>query len=411
MRAFLARNSDQPYNPYYFKTEELKRVSPVLEDFVSSAKVGESLKPFKEDNSFAAARVMEIKNMPDSVFVKHVLLQGDDEAKADSLVNEAKRGADFSRMAIAHSADQNPNVEQPGDIGWMTQQYMIPGMESVLEAKKGEVLKIKTQYGTHVVQVTDVTKPIKKYQVALLVKDAVASKQTYSNYYAKANDIVSKSNGNVAKFNEVARESDAPIYPAMRVAPSAKSLANYEKAKEVIRWTNENKVGAVSPIITVDNKYFFVVGITAEHPEGYANLNDVAPQIKNVLMVEKKGKKIAEETKEKVKGINDINVIAENLGTSVSSQNGIAFSSLTSQQLDPKFVGAIAAAKENQITGPVVGDIGVYYFIVNGKEIGAFYTEDDAINRKNQEFSYVSRVLPAILSEKAGVKDDRYKFY
>ena len=95
MRAFLARNSDQPYNPYYFKTEELKRVSPVLEDFVSSAKVGESLKPFKEDNSFAAARVMEIKNMPDSVFVKHVLLQGDDEAKADSLVNEAKRGADF----------------------------------------------------------------------------------------------------------------------------------------------------------------------------------------------------------------------------------------------------------------------------------------------------------------------------
>ena len=128
-------------------------------------------------------------------------------------------------------------------------------------------------------------------------------------------------------------------------------------------------------------------------------------------MFEKKGKKLAEEAKVKVQGASDINAVAEKLGSSVSSQNGIAFSSLTSQQLDPKFVGAIAAGKEGVVNGPVVGDIGVYYFVINSKEVGAFYTEDDARNRKNQEFSYMSRAIPMILTEKANVKDTRYKFY
>ena len=102
-------------------------------------------------------------------------------------------------------------------------KYMIPGMESVLEAKKGEILKMKTQYGTHIVKVTDVTKAMKKMQVAIMVKEAVASKATYSDYYAKANEIASKSEGNIEKFNAAAKEMNAPVYPAIRVLPGAKT--------------------------------------------------------------------------------------------------------------------------------------------------------------------------------------------
>ena len=200
-------------------------------------------------------------------------------------------------------------------------------------------------------------------------------------------------------------------YPAFRVSPSAKTIANYERAKEVVRWINENEKGDVSPIISVDNKYFFVVTITAEHEAGIADINDVATQIKQILTVEKQGVKVAEETKALVEGVADIDAVAEKLGLTVSQQNGIAFASLTSQQLDPKFIGAIAAAKEGELNGPVVGDVGVYYFVVNGKETGAFYTEDDARNRKAQEFAYMSRLLPVIMSEEANVVDQRYKFF
>ena len=410
MKNFLARNSDQPFNGYYYKEGDLATIASELEEFASKAKVGETLAPFQVENTFIAAKVVDAAQMPDSVFVKHILLQGADEAKADSLLAVAKKG-NFAELAAQYSADKNPNVAEAGDLGWMTQQYMIPGMESVLKAKKGDVFTVKTSYGTHIVKVTDATKAMKKQQVALLVKEAVASKATYSDFYAQANELASKAEGNLAKFNEVAKEMGVSVYPAMRVAPGAKTLANYQHTREITRWANENKPGTVSPIITVDNKYFFVVGLKAVHAEGYAPYAEIAPTIKNYLSMVKKGEKVAAQTKEQIAGAATIEEVAEKLGTTVSNQSGIAFSSLTSQQLDPKFIGAIAAAQEGVLSGPVVGEIGVYYFVVKGKETGAFYTEDDAKARNLQIFASVQNVVPMILSEQAEVKDQRYKFY
>ena len=410
VKNFLARNSDQPFNPYFYKEGDLATIATELEDFASKAKVGDVLPPFQQENAFIAAKVVDIKQMPDSVFVKHILLQGENEAKADSLLAVAKKG-NFAELAAQYSADQNPNVAEAGDLGWMTQQYMIPGMESVLNAKKGDVFTLKTTYGTHIVKVTDATKPMKKMQVAILVKEAVASKVTYSDYYAKANDIATKSEGSLEKMNAAAKEAGVSVYPALRVLPGAKTLANYQHTREISRWANENKVGSVSPIITVDNKYFFVVGLKAIHEEGFAPYAEIAPTIKSYLMMQKKGEKVAAETKAQVEGASTIEAVAEKLGTTVSSQSGIAFSSLTSQQLDPKFIGAIASAAENTLVGPVVGEIGVYYFTVKGKETGAFYTEDDAKERNRQIYTAVENVVPVILLDKAGVKDQRYKFF
>ena len=410
VKNFLARNSDVPYNPYFYKAGELNTIAPEIEEFAAKAKVGETLAPFQQGNTFVAAKLVDVKKMPDSVFVKHILLQGENEAKADSIMAVAKKG-NFAELAQVWSADQNPNVAEAGDLGWMTQQYMVPGMEDVLKASAGDFLKMKTTYGTHIVKVTKATKPVEKKQVAILVKESVASKATYSDFYAKANDIATKSEGSREKFNAAAKEMGVAVYPAYNVLPGAKTLANYQHTREISRWANESKVGDVSPIITVDNKYFFVVALTGMHPEGYASLNEAAGTIKNYLMLEKKGQKVAEETKALVAGAASIEDVAEKLLTTVSSQSGVAFSSLTSQQMDPKFVGAIAAAAENTLVGPVVGEIGVYYFTVKGKEVGAFYTEDDAKARNSQIFSSIATVIPAIITEGADVKDQRYKFY
>lgn len=411
MKNFLARNSDQPFNPYFYKQDELSSITPTVAEFAEKAKVGEVLPPYQEDNMFIAARVMDIKNLPDSVFVKHILLQGENEKKADSLLQVLAKKGDFVQLAQEFSADRNPNVAEAGDLGWMTQTYLIPGFEPIFAAKSGEVLKLNTTYGTHLVKVTKTTKPVSKMQIALLVKEAVAGKQTYADYYAKANDLATKSEGKIEKYHAAVKEANLSSYPAMRIAPAAKGFASYEKAREVVRWVNENEVGAVSPILSVDNKYFFVVAVTGAHEGGVAPLKEVAPQIQQLLAFEKKGEKMAEEAKALVAGATDLNAIAEKLGTTVSNKSGIAFASLTNQQLDPKFIGAIASAQEGVVTGPFVGEVGVYYFVVNGKEVGAFYTEDDARMRKTQEFNYMSRMLPLIMTEAAGVVDQRYKFF
>lgn len=410
MKTFLARNSDAPYNTYYYSESELESISPIVLDFVKTAKVGEALRPYKDENSFVAAKVTDIQQLPDSVFVKHILLQPG-TANVDSLYNLAKKGVDFAKLAQENSLDQNPNVAEAGDIGWLTQQYMIPGLEGVMSASKGDILKLDTQYGTHIVKVTDLTKKSKKTQLAILVKEAVASKATYSDYYAKANELVSKAEGDYVKFDAAAHELDITLFPASRILASAKTFGNYEKAREVTRWVNENEAGAISPILTVDNKYFFVVALKNVYEAGYANVNDVAMQIKSILTMEKQGEKMAKDLKNTISSPTSLDAVAEELGTTVSNKTGVAFSSLTSQQLDSKLVGAIAGAKEGVITGPIVGDIGVYYFVVNEKEVGAFYTEDDAKQRKSQQFAYMLRVIPSILTEKAGVVDYRYKFY
>ena len=412
MKTFLARNSDQPFTGYYYSEQELETMPSQIAEFATKAKVSESLPVFQDENTYYAARLMDVKSLPDSIFVKHILLPASEEATADSLLTVLKRGGDFTELAREYSIDQNPNVEQPGDLGWMTQLYTIPGFESLFMADRNEVLKLTTSYGIHLVKYTERTRPYEKYQVAVLVKEAVAGKQTYADFYAKANDFATQCGADATKFDEVAKSLNVPVYPALRVPASAKTISNsYANTKEVLRWMNENEAGSVSNIIAVDNRYFFIVAIRGEHHAGVATYNEVAMQLKEIIALEKRGAKLAEQTKERVGDAATLSQVAERLNLSVSHRDGVVFSSLTSQQLEPKFIGAIAAANEGELVGPVTGEIGVYYFTITGKEIGAFYTEDDARARKTRELQYINQVLPAVMAEDANVVDTRYKFY
>ena len=124
MKNFLARNSDQPFNGYYFKKDELSSLPDTVAKFAENAKVGALLAPYQDNNMFVAVRVMDIKALPDSVFVKHILLQGENEKKADSLIQVLNQKGDFVKLAQEFSADRNPNVAEAGDLGWMTQTYL-----------------------------------------------------------------------------------------------------------------------------------------------------------------------------------------------------------------------------------------------------------------------------------------------
>ena len=106
-----------------------------------------------------------------------------------------------------------------------------------------------------------------------------------------------------------------------------------------------------------------------------------------------------------------MNAIAEKLGTTVSSQSGVAFSSMSSYGLDPKFIGAVSVANEGVISAPVAGNIGTYVFKVTGRDTGAFYTEDDARNRDMQMSQYVSQMIIPVMMQDADVKDNRARFF
>lgn len=412
LKSFLSLNSDTPLQDYYFKKGELATRFPEVDEFAFGRNPG-VMPVFRKDNTFYAVRVNDVKNMSDSAFVRHILLPFGSDSEADSLINVLKNGGDFTALASQYSLDKNPNVANPGDIGWMTQTSMIPGMQEVLSMKPGTIAKIDTDYGVHVVTVTDRTAPVKKVQLAILSKEALAGKETFQDYYAKANDLASRSEGKLENFEKITKEEDLPVVPANNVLESARQLSRYEDVREVIRWIydDKTKVGDVSPIITVDNNIFFVVALKAIREDGYTPVNNVAASIRYLLTNQKRAEKVKAETASKIQGLNDINSIAEVLGQTVSTRDGITFGSMTSASTEPAFVGAVAGAEPGVICGPVAGNIGVYVFNVLDRETGAFYTEDDAKIRAAQIEAYQINNLSSIFNKRGNIVDNRARFF
>ena len=410
MKSFLARNSEKSLNEYWYKAGELSTVNSGISEFVDANAQGTS--PIVSDNNvFYAARIMATAQIPDSVYVRHILLQGATETKADSLLNVLVKGENFSNVAASYSADTRSAADgEQGNVGWMTQTYMIPGFESVLTAQVGKPYIVKTQYGTHIVEVAKRTAPVAKKQVAILEKTALASGETFNSYYAQASKFSKIAAGKYNNYKAAVDSMGLYSHP-MKVTEATSSYGSISQAKEVTRWVFDNKVGNVSEIITVNNNYLFVATVTGIHKEGIAKIDEVKEAIRQQLYAQKASEKAAADIAQKIQGISDLQAIADTLHSSVSTGVDVRFASLAGQGLDPKFIGAASVAPEGKICGPVAGTIGTYIFKVNSRDTGSFYTEDDARNAATQMNNYTTQMILPVMMMESDVRDHRARFY
>lgn len=410
MKSFLARNSEKGLNEYWYKAGELSTVNSGISEFVDANAQGTS--PIVSDNNvFYAARIMATAQIPDSVYVRHILLQGATETKADSLLNVLVKGENFSNVAASYSADTRSAADgEQGNVGWMTQTYMIPGFESVLTAQVGKPYIVKTQYGTHIVEVAKRTAPVAKKQVAILEKTALASGETFNSYYAQASKFSKIAAGKYNNYKTAVDSMGLYSHP-MKVTEATSSYGSISQAKEVTRWVFDNKVSKVSEIITVNNNYLFVATVTGIHKEGIAKIDEVKEAIRQQLYAQKASEKAAADIAQKIQGISDLQAIADTLHSSVSTGVDVRFASLAGQGLDPKFIGAASVAPEGKICGPVAGTIGTYIFKVNSRDTGSFYTEDDARNAATQMNNYTTQMILPVMMMESDVRDHRARFY
>lgn len=412
MKAFLMKNSDRAFEDVYYKEGDLKTVSSEVEDFVWKGN-GEVSQVIESGTKFYVVRVLESAKLPESVEVSHILLQGDNaEQQADSLIGVLNHGESFANVASLYSADQQSAVDgKKGNLGWMSYNNMIAGFEPALSAQKNKPFKVKTAYGTHILVVTDAKDVIPMKKVAVLYKETLAGKETFNSFYAQANKFATIANGSYDNYKAAVDTMGVYSHPLNNMVEGNEKLGSIDNAKEVTRWAFDNKVGKVSNIITVDNNFFVIATVKGIHKDGYAKVSEVASTIQQQLYHEKLGAKKAADIAAQIEGLTDLNAIAEKLGTTVSSQSDVAFSSLNAQRLDPAFIGAVSVAQEGQISKPVVGSIGVYVFKVTGHDTGAFYTEDDAKVRQSQVDMYTAQMIVPVMMQDADVKDNRGRFY
>ncbi len=409
VRAFLQRNSDRQWADTWYKEGDLRTINRDVDTFVAENQSGVS-PVFQSGDNFFAARIMESANVPDSVYVRHIMLTGANaRQQADSLMGVLGKG-NFSTLAALHSIDQaNASDGEMGNLGWLTQNAMIPGFESVLTAPVGKPFIATTIYGTHIVEVTKTTKPVAKKKVAVFEKATLPSKETYSSVYNKANLLATRAAGKYEAY-KAACDSTGVYSRSMTINEGTDTYGSIGHAKEVTRWAFNNKPGKASGIITVDNNYFFVVAVKDAQKEGYAKVEDVSEGIRSQLYSELYAKKRCEEIAAQIAGLTSLEEIAEKLGTTVSNLTDVTFSTTSAPTTEPSFVGAVAAAKEGAISGPVAGVMGTYIFQVNGRETGAYYTEEDARNYQARLDSYHAQMLLPIMMDKT-VDDNRARFY
>ena len=201
------------------------------------------------------------------------------------------------------------------------------------------------------------------------------------------------------------------VIPAVGIEEGAKTVATYNNARPLSRWIYEAEKGDVSQIISLDNKYFFVMAVTGVREAGIQSFEAMKENIKSVLMMEKTNDKMHQNVKEKLNGVTNIETVAEILGTTVSRQSGVSFGAMGAQSMDPIFIGAVAGASENKLTGPVKGNLGIYVFNVDMRTQGEFFTEQDAKLKNRQMNSFKLQQLQGIFEKKAGVEDNRLKFF
>lgn len=145
------------------------------------------------------------------VHARHILVEAEDKAK--EVLAKLKAGADFAELAKAESKD--PGASDGGDLGYFTQDQMVPEFAEVaFNLDKGALSDpVKTQFGWHIIKVEDKrTKPVPGYEQ---VKGQI---ETYVVRRAQAELV-----GKLREAAKVERLTKNPETPSAAPADAQKS--------------------------------------------------------------------------------------------------------------------------------------------------------------------------------------------
>lgn len=136
-------------------------------------KVGKTYGPFKKENIL----VKVLTKAPNTFYhVNHILLDRAvfdstfAESLADTIIAKIKAGtSSFAAQASLYSADL-ASAAQGGDLGWFIKGVMLPQLDRELtKRKKGELFKVWSGSGLHIVRIADNPKEDTGYALLLRV--------------------------------------------------------------------------------------------------------------------------------------------------------------------------------------------------------------------------------------------------
>lgn len=418
---FVNLSSDQKADRNFYAKAEITNDS--LADFLFSGKGG-VYGPYLEDNAYKITRVASEKMLPDSVRARHILIQENDYnhamALADSLAGLLKKGADFESLAKTYSKDQASAING-GDLGWFNQKMMVqPFSDTAFFAKKNDIKVVTTQFGVHILQVTDMAKPTSKIQIATVEKEIIPSAKTTNKIY---NDARTFATGikTLEDFDKKVNEA-ALTKRIATINKNDKQVAGMDNAREMVRqiYLSEDPGKIVltsdgTEIFENGNKYTVAV-LTEIAEEGISPVDNVASGIKRILVQKKKADMLKKELEAAKSGSESLLSIAQKAGLEVKEATDISFNSfqIPGAGIEPRVIAASSVTEQGKVSEPIEGNQGVFLVLVNNRTQEEVTPEmiQNTKQGMTQANMYRSnyQALQAIMKN-GEVKDTRYKFY
>jgi peptidyl-prolyl cis-trans isomerase D len=418
---FINLTADTRYTGFYVP---LSSVSENLQGFIKAESKSEVFGPYQEDGSFKLARLIDAADRPDSVHARHILLTPGQtrpleqtRLAADSLIRLIKSGTKFETLAMAASDDKG-SAQLGGDLGWFQEGRMIvPFNNACFSAKKGDVIKVETTYGVHVIEILATSKTSRKYNIGYVDRKVIAGSATNQKVYSEASQFAG-TNNTYEKFNNAVAAQKLNKRVANNVTPQQKTLPGLENPRYLIMSLFQ---AAEAGKIILDNSQqavfevgdtYIVAFCTKIKEEGIAPIADVKNDIVYAIRKDKKADIISADFKKNTGA--SLDEVANKMGLTVQEATQINFRSYTvpGAGTEPALVAAASAAKQGSVEGPVKGNNGVYMIYITNQT----KAEDQDMKQLKERLTMTYQMRGSYeayeaLRKDAKIVDKRYKFY
>ena len=249
----------------------------------------------------------------------------------------------------------------------------------------------------------------KHYQVASLVYAIEPSQATQRAVHTAASTFAVAAKGSLEAFNGAA-DAQHLSSRSVNIAKGERQVRGLDGSSiEIVRWANDAKVGAVSDLIKVGDNYVVAV-LTAVNDSEYKSVDEVATQIRNTLLRDKKYELIAA----KMQGAT-LEEIAASVDAKVSDFNNVKMGAyyIPGIGVEPRVLGTITSQATGELSAPIKGASGVYVVVVDGANASAEpqTTELEQVKQQADAEQNVLRRLMFAIQNMAEVKDESVKYF
>jgi len=413
---FVNSNSDIPYDSSYVAKKDLPAQ---YADQLFNLPVGEVFGPYEYNGGYYLSKVVG-RQAGATAKASHILLsykgamranpavtrtKEDAQIKANELLAEINGNPDsFMMLAMTNSDDSSK--QQGGDLGYFSKGQMTPKFNDfVFNNPVGKVGLVETEFGFHIIKVTDKQDAVRLATIARKIEASEATTdQTYTKAVKFEMDAIAKS------FETVAKENKLTIAPVVKVKASDEAVGSVGNQRAIVKWAynKDTNVGDVKRF-DVPNVGHVIAKLKKVNKEGLMAIDDARISIEPLL----KNKKKAEKIKAKMKGAT-LEAVAAASGSKVQSaaDRTIENAVLEGVGQEQRVVGTAFAIGVNRVSAPIEGVSGVYVIkptVVTKAPAIKVYT--DYVNKlKAQNANAAGRVIGALKTD-ADIEDNRSLFY